>query len=134
MTKATRGVEMRRTIQRVLEVMRFRPWQLPFEPLYRIDRFTVDAQLEIHHWDSGRVGARRTDRAATLDGPTSLDGHRRQMAVERVGLLAVVENHELPEAREQVGIRDLPFVYRLDGRARFRRDLDAVAGDFRPEP
>src|SRR6185295_8814244 len=80
-TNATTGVETKRTIQRVREVIGVNV--SPFEPLYRIHRLTVDPQLEI---DRGRAHRRHPGGPhdlAARHGLSLLDGSAVEMAVKR---------------------------------------------------
>src|SRR5712691_9068375 len=68
------------------------------QPLYGIDRPTVDAQFEVE-----AVGARRgrphgPDGLAVLHAGAFLDGNLQQIAVQGERLRSVVEDHQISES------------------------------------
>lgn len=91
------------------------------ELFYWIDRLTVDAKLEVERRCPSRGAPDRAERHVALDV------ERGQVAVEGIGLGAVVDDDQVAESGERVGIGDLAFVHRYDGGALVRRDFDAVA-------
>jgi hypothetical protein len=95
--------------------------------LYGIDRTAVDAQLEI---EGGRAGRSRSDAAqlcAGVDLLTAGHGNRRHIAIQRIVIAAVVEDDQVAEAGERVGVVDGAGMNR-DDRGPFRRGyFDAVS-------
>src|SRR5690349_355932 len=99
MAKAMTGVETARTQSRVREVMSVLSLVLTGpEPLYGIDRTTVDPELEVELRRPGGGGPHPSHFGARLDHLTPLDAQRQEVAVERVVVAAMIQDHQGPEA------------------------------------
>src|SRR5512139_1945412 len=96
------------------------------EPLYRIDRLRVDAEFEVQGRRAVRSAADRAQGLAGLDASPLGHGERREVAVQRELAVAVVEDHELTVAREDVREGDPAAMHRGRPRVAGGGDLDPV--------
>src|SRR5687768_2927398 len=126
MAKAMTGVETARTQSRVREVMELLA-SARFEPLYGIDRTTVDPQLEVELRRPGGGGAHPAHFRARLNRLTPLDAQRQEVAVERVVVGTMVQDDQRAEPRIPLGIPHRSAVDGADGGA-------LGGGDFHPAP
>src|SRR4029453_6182894 len=131
MAKTITGVEIRSTQRRVRDVISKSKLRrlTPLQPLYGINRTAVDAKLEIQGCRACRCRADPAEPRAGVAvlAPGDFDGP--EVAVEGIVITAVIENDEVSEAAECVGVIDRSRMHRRYRRSFRRTDFDAVSGD-----
>lgn len=100
----------------------------PPEPFYRIDRPAVDPKLEVNGGGAGGRCPGGAQPRAVVGTDLFVDGERREIAIQREGLVAMVEDDESAEPLERVREHHLALVYGVDrfggrGRELLRLDL-----------
>src|SRR6186713_943304 len=130
------GVDMARTHRRVRAVIKNSDVVgLPsLEPLYGIRRFTVDPELEIEGWRPSWRGADAADLSTGLYSRSRLHADSPEIAIERVVIAAVVEDHQGAQTGKGVRVRHRSTVYRPDRKVFRRGDLDAVFDGASTQP
>src|SRR5450432_2909640 len=104
------------------------------QPLYGIDRLTVDAQLEIEARRPGRRQAYRADRLTALEARAFYDADLQQIAVKAEALRPVLDDDEMPESGKRARERDDAVVDGVDISALLGGDFNAGRRRASAEP
>src|SRR5688572_24946291 len=130
------GVEMARTHRRVRAVIKNSDVVgLPsLEPLYGIRRFAVDPELEVERGRSSWRGADAADFSTGLYRRSRLHADGPEIAIERVVIAAVVQDHQRAKTGKGVSVRHRSTVYGPNRKVFRRGDFDAVLDGAATQP